>query len=376
MSDLWPSDPALRALLDQSSPGAAALARLRAAWLAGELGGAHNRVEGIVRPPEPGDVHDWPGTDEENALARERGNAALLRGEVGLVVLNGGMATRFGGVVKGVVSVEAPDSFLGLKLLDALRVARHLGATPPVVILMNSRATTDATRAHLEAHAYFGYPAERVWMFEQQWTARLDAEGELFIEADGGPSFYGPGHGDLGACLRDSGLLDRFEAAGGRTILMSNVDNVVATLEASILGRHLEAAAPITVELVDKWAGDAGGAPAYVDGRMQIVEAFRFPEDFDASSISVFNTNTLWLETAVLQAEHPLTWFVVRKEVEGRPAIQFERLVGELTAFAVTHWLRVPRAGLSTRFVPIKGPAELAACRRDLMAAWRARAKA
>lgn len=374
MTAPWPEDPALRARLDAHPPGSAMLAGLRAAWLAGDLGGERNRVSGEVLPPAAGDIVD--ATLPEPAAAGEAralGEAALRAGQVGLVVLNGGMATRFGGVVKGVVPVDGPHSFLALKLLDAARVARAHGAAPPIVILMSSRATQAATQAHLDENDFFGYPRERVWSFEQQWTARLDAAGDVFIEADGEPSFYGPGHGDLGPCLRSSGLLARFEAAGGRTLLMSNVDNVVATLDPTLLGRHLASGRNLSVELVDKWPGDAGGAPAQVDGRLQIVESFRFPPDFDQGSIPVFNTNTLWLQTEALAREHPLTWFVVRKEVEGRPVVQFERLVGELTAFESTCWLRVPRSGADTRFVPIKSPGDLEACRAALMGAWAAR---
>jgi hypothetical protein len=52
MSDLWPTDERLRATLDETPPGAAALARLRTDWLAGRLGEAHNRVTGHVVPPD------------------------------------------------------------------------------------------------------------------------------------------------------------------------------------------------------------------------------------------------------------------------------------------------------------------------------------
>lgn len=373
MNEPWPESPALRARLDAFPPGAAALATLRADWLAGRLGEAHNRVAGVVEPPRPGDVLRWPPSDDAHAEARAQGLEALRRGEVGLLLLNGGMATRFGGVVKGIVPVDGDRSFLALKLLDALRVAEAAGAAPPVVILMNSRATNEATREHLAANEAFGYPRDRIWMFEQQWTSRLTPEGEIFLDDEGEPSFYGPGHGDLAPCLKASGLLSRFEATGGRTLLMSNVDNVVATLDAGIVGQHLAGGRAITVELVPKFPGDAGGAPAYVDGRLQIVEAFRFPVGFDQDRIPVFNTNTLWFQVEALRRDHPLTWFVVRKEVDGRPAIQFERLVGELTAFESTQWLEVSRIGNASRFIPIKNPADLEAGRDALMAAWRSR---
>jgi UTP--glucose-1-phosphate uridylyltransferase len=64
------------------------------------------------------------GTPEASTLI-EAGRAALARGEVATILLNGGMATRFGGVVKGVVDVYGGQSFIALKAEDVRR-ARFL----------------------------------------------------------------------------------------------------------------------------------------------------------------------------------------------------------------------------------------------------------
>jgi len=365
-------------LLEALGPGIRRLDALRTAYLAGELGGARNRVRGSVAPVDASHIVDLRGalahSSGLDAALVDVGTAAMRADQVGLVVLNGGMATRFGGVVKGVLPVNDSLSFLGLKLADALRVALHAGAKPPVVLLMNSRATTGPTLAHLEANDYFGYPPERVWMFEQQWSVRLATSGGIYREASGAASFYGPGHGDLVECIGRSGLLKRFIDAGGRTLLMSNVDNVPATLDLRLLGQHLEAGVDASVELVDKRPGDAGGAPALVDGQPQILEAFRLPETFDPARLPVFNTNTLWLQASALERAHPLTWFAVEKRVDDQTVIQFERLIGELTAFVSTQWLRVSREGPETRFVPVKHPDDLGAQRDELLSAWYAHA--
>ena len=50
----------------------------------------------------------------------------------------------------------------------------------------------------------------------------------------------------------------------------------------------------------------------------------------------------------------------VEKKVDGATAVQFERLVGELTAFLPTTFLEVPREGAESRFLPAKDPEELA----------------
>src|SRR5262245_47250668 len=99
--------------------------------------------------PAPGVIDvAWEGP--EAAAARAAGEAALQKGQVATVVLNGGMATRFGGVVKGTVEVYDGKSFLALKAEDARRANERWGAPVPLV-LMNSFATEEATRQHFAA---------------------------------------------------------------------------------------------------------------------------------------------------------------------------------------------------------------------------------
>ena len=359
--------------LDREGPGSALWTRLRAAYLSGALSVDSNRVNEPVGIPPTEALRSWPPSATELSTHQERGASAIRNSQVALLVLNGGMATRFGGVVKGTVEVADGVSFLGLKLRDALRVSTSVGGQPPRIFLMNSEATDAGTREHLEANDYFGYPRARIHSFKQLWAARLTPEGAVFLDDDGQASMYGPGHGDVGPCLVASGLLGRFVEEGGHTLLLSNVDNVVATLCPALLGAHLSAGSEITVEVVEKWAGDAGGAPALLNGRVQIMESFRFPEDFDQASIPVFNTNTFWLSSRALSAEAPLSWFVVHKKVDGRPAVQFERLVGELTSTFESTFVVVPRAGLAARFIPVKCQEDLDTERDLLMAAWRSR---
>ena len=190
-------------------------------------------------------------------------------------------------------------------------------------------------------------------------SVRLRPDGEVFESQSGKPSLYAPGHGDLPFALKRAELLHRFREQGGKVLFMSNVDNLTATLDEAVIGAHLDSGKAITVEVAPKEPGDKGGAPARVDGHTQIVESFRFPEDFDQDRIDVFNTNTLVFNADALEQPFDLTWFAVTKQVEGRDAIQFERLVGELTAFVDTQFLRIEREGPDGRFHPVKDPEEL-----------------
>ena len=329
---------------------------LRRALLAGELSEASNRVQGEVGLPREEDIRQLPGADSEEGQRLARlGRQALEAGEMGIVVLNGGMATRFGGVVKGTVEVTEGLSFLALKLKDAARFS-----VP--VLLMNSFATHDKTMAHLEEHDLFGADRDQVIAFGQNISARLTPQGRLFREEDGEVSLYAPGHGDLPSAI-GRGALQRFREQGGRYLLMSNVDNLLASLDPVVLGAHIDASrtrgVQMTVESAPRYEGDKGGMPAMVDGHLQVVEAFRFPQGFDSSTIPVFNTNTFLFDAEALERDFDLTWFVVTKQVDGRDAIQFERLAGELSAFLDTQFLAVPREGTESRFLPIKRPEDL-----------------
>jgi UTP--glucose-1-phosphate uridylyltransferase len=92
---------------------------------------------------------------------------------------------------------------------------------------------------------------------------------------------------------------------------------------------------------------------------VQLVEQIRYPAGFDASIVDVFNCNTMTFTAAALEPAVELGRYFVQKNVEGRAAVQIEHLIGELTAHLSTNWLKVPREGADSRFLPIKKPDEL-----------------
>ena len=367
-------DAATSALLQRFGHDSGTFESLRARLRAGAAE-SDNVIRAAITAPAPGDVVPLPhpGSQERRDL-EARGIEALRAGQGGAVVLAGGMAPRCGGVVKAGVEAVLGRSFLDLKLSDFARLAERTGARIPIAI-MTSFATHDEVVALAERFAGRTKGAERtpIRCFPQHISLRLAPDGSLFHEPDGALSPYAPGHGDLTSSLRQSRVLGEFVQGGGRMLFMSNVDNLGATLDPAVIGAHLASGKAITAEVVRKEPGDKGGAPARVDGVPQIVEAFRFPPGFDQDTIPVFNTNTFVLDAQAIDREFPLTWFVVKKKVEGLDAIQFERLVGEVTSFLPTAFLEVERSGPDGRFQPVKDPDELERRRSDITALLRAR---
>lgn len=335
---------------------------LRAKVAAGELSAESNVIRGTLEPPTDDDVTALPTQgDAAYESARTIGLDALARGEVAQVVLAGGMATRFGSVVKAVLAAVDGKSFLEAKLLQTAALERALECTVPIA-LMTSFATDDAVRAHV-VERELGDPL----VFHQFVSLRLEAAGELFLDGEGRPSPYAPGHGDLFEAVQRSGTLDALRARGVRVATISNVDNLGARVDPVVVGAHLVGGLPLTCEVARK-EGDMGGAPVRVNGKVRLVEGPCFPESFDQELAPVFNTNTALIDIDALDVEYDLSWLYVQKPVDERVAVQLERLYHEVSAFVPAQYLEVPRRGPRGRFSPIKTPADLERAQDDLRA--------
>jgi UTP--glucose-1-phosphate uridylyltransferase len=288
----------------------------------------------------------------------------MRAGELAFCTMAGGMATRMGGVVKALVEVTSGHTFLEMRLAEN-RAACALAGRPVPLWLMTSEATHEGIVSALAA----ANAPEHVAAFMQNLSLRLNPDGSLFRGDDGQPSVHATGHGDLVDALRRSKLLDAFVAAGGKYVWITNVDNLGASIDPVILGHFLaatERGIDVQCEVCRK-EGDKGGIPVHAAGTLQVLEEFRLPPGFDPTTVNVFNTNTFLVRAEPL-LRHPLTWtyFEVEKKVDGRPAVQFERLLQEITAQMPSTYLEVSRDGVSSRFLPVKDFDELAKRRADI----------
>lgn len=352
--------------------------------------GLQSFVTGRIEAPADIPELRYDGSPEE-LLAREAGLLALAKGQVAVLVLNGGLATRFGGVVKGILEVFDQKSFLALKAEDARRAAETFGAKVPLVLL-NSFSTGDATKAHFEGHDYFGLSPTDVYFMDQTISVRLDLEGNAFFGKDGKARYYAPGHGEFFDVLIASGIRDALLARGVKWFMFSNVDNLGATLDPAIVGKHILSSADMTVELIAKrknaqgqW--DVGGSPVLVDGELQVVEGFRFPPELPQESLRDFQTNNMLFSLDALGTPMDLPRYLVSKTVDGQPSLAFEAISCEAsghhrpdgTKALKLGLVRVPREGDFGRFYPVKSREDLealrAVLRERLAAGWAERSK-
>lgn len=334
---------------------------------------ARNVVKGKVEAPPASAMRRLPaeGSVEYERL-RAKGEAALRAGELAFCTMAGGMATRMGGIVKALAEVYDGHTFLDLRLGENRSNSARYGRPIPLWFM-----TSDATDEAIEKALERAPGRDHMATFQQDLSLRLTPDGTLFFGSDGKTSAYATGHGDLVDALRRSGLLDTFVANGGKWVWITNVDNLGASIDPVILGHFIEASetsgAVVQCEVTRK-EGDRGGIPVLAEGKVQVLEEFRLPADFDPKTVDVFNTNTFLVRADAL-AQQPCTWtyFEVEKKADGKTAIQFERLLQEITAQMPSVYLEVPRDGAASRFLPVKDFDELAKRRANIEVVARAR---
>ena len=326
--------------------------KLRNSYICGKLKPENNVINGNINTPE-NVVEKYPEKIEDMEKYSAAGIEAIKNGEFAVTIVNGGMATRFGNKVKGIVEVFDDKSFLEIKIDNIKNISEKTGGKI-YVFVMNSVFTDEQTRLHFEENDYFGYDKKYIIFFNQYYFKRILRDGKI----DNGSiqPLYGSGHGDFYYAFKEF-IIPKIKNENIKYILYSNVDNLGAYIDPVILGYHINREKKITVELAQKYPDDKGGAPAIVDGKPQIVEEFKFPRSFNQADISSFNTATYIFSKSIFDSEVELPFYVVEKQNENREnVIQFERLTGDLTVFFDANYLLIDR---EKRFHPIKTQEDL-----------------
>ncbi len=322
-----------------------------------------------VAPPAPEDLVPLESLDTE--ATRRAGAARMDR--VVWIVLNGGLGTSMRmNRAKSLVPVKGSLTFLDLIARHVKGLRERTGVDLPVVF-MNSFATREDTLRALEPYdlPVRGIPLDFV---QHRFPRIREEDGLPFGDPDDPAAWAPPGHGNIYAALRSSGLLDRLLEAGVRWAFVSNADNLGASPHPGILGFVAEQGIQFVMEVTPKTAADVkGGTLVRRDGRLELLEIAQVPaehvEEFqDLDAFPVFNTNNLWfdlkaLRERVAQGGLCLPLIVNRKEVEGTRVVQLEVAMGAAIG-------RFPRAaGVVVdrrRFAPVKTTDDLLVRRSDV----------
>lgn len=310
------------------------------------------REDEIGLPDEGVFVFLPPEGREKWMKLKRAGEEKIESGRVAFLILNGGMATRFSGVVKGVDVKVFGKPFLYWKLKQIERSCE--GAR---VYLMNSAFTNAASVSYLEKHRF----SLNIKCFVQNMLPRLTVDGRNYTDDKGNLSYAGAGHGDMLKSFVERGMMDDFVRGGCEILMISNVDNLGAYPDPVVTGCHVIHGGGVSVEVARRKPHHRGGIVVKWRGKNVVLEGFRWPEGFDGEGFRFFNTNTFYIDRQILQSPPHLPLHHVRKKVGSIEVIQKERILCEITHFVQARYIVVPDDGDRSRFIPVKDLRELEA---------------
>jgi len=326
-----------------------------------------------IEPPKKEQVVDYstlPETESQKFLSK----LAVLK-------LNGGLGTSMGCVgPKSVIEVREGMSFLDL----SVRQIEHLNRTYDVnvpFVLMNSFNTDEDTQSIIKK--YEGHNID-ILTFNQSRYPRILKDSLLPAPKSFDSSisdWYPPGHGDVFESLYNSGTLDKLIERGVEYIFLSNVDNLGAVVDLSILQHMVETETEYIMELTDKTKADVkGGTIIDYEGQVRLLEIAQVPKEHvnefkSIKKFKYFNTNNIWLSTKAVKRvveDGELAMEIIpnnksipadRKGESDISIVQLETAVGAaIRHFKGAHGVNVPRR----RFLPVKTCSDLMLVKSDL----------
>ena len=324
---------------------------LRTELQAGRIGLARNQLPTSARVENvrAGDVME--AERDLTAEDRRRGEAALRAGEVGVITLAAGAASRWtagAGVVKALHPfcqfAGRHRTFLETHLAKTRKTATDYGAAP-LHIITTSYLTYGPISNSLEQDDYFGLresvalsegrsiglrfvPMERDLRFLWEETAQqvLDerqnrmrgsvrqalikwakSAGEGSDYTDNMPlqCVHPVGHWYEVPNLLLNGTLARLieQRPQLKTLLLHNVDTLGANLDPALLGWHRRCEDTLSFEVIPRRLEDRGGGLARVNDQLRLVEGLALAHEEDEFHLSYYNTLTCWIDVdKLLQA--------------------------------------------------------------------------
>ncbi|KAM0673714.1 UTP-glucose-1-phosphate uridylyltransferase [Gurleya vavrai] len=296
-------------------------------------------------------------------LNQEISDKKELLSKLAVLKLNGGLGTSMGCVgPKSSIHVRNNENFLDMCVKHIDNLNKEFNIKVPL-ILMNSYNTEKMTNKLIKRY-------KGIRTFTQSVFPRLYADSLLPVcPSFKGSALYPPGHGDLFFALKQSGQLEQLLSEGKEFLFVSNIDNLAATVDFSILKYVLTNDIDFLMEVTDKTRADIkGGTIIEYEGALRLLEIAQVSSENKSEFTSVrkfkiFNTNSVWINLKALKEilnNGMLELDIIENKKNlsktNETVIQLETAIGAaIKYFPKSKGLIVPR----TRFMPVKTTSDL-----------------
>ena len=336
----------LAALLAENGFDSRSHEQIRADLKAGRIGLAQNRLPPTteIEDVKEGDVCDLQEEQSKHSSWCNRGLDSLQSGELGVVTLSAGAASRWtqgAGVVKSLHPFcrlgGRHRTFLEVHLAKSRRIGA-LAGTPIPHIFTTSYLTHEPISRFLDHCNRYDYPGpvllspgrsvglrmipmQRDLRFaweelpqqvldEQQQKVRDSLHQALInwaVESGEGSDYtdnlplqclHPVGHWyEIPNLLRNGVLRELLqERPQLRTLMLHNIDTTGADPDPTLLGLHLDSDAALTFEVITRRLEDRGGGLARIDGRVRLAEGLAMPREELEFRLSYYNSMTTWID--------------------------------------------------------------------------------
>lgn len=243
---------------------------------------------------------------KELASHKEKGDTLLEK--CAIIKLNGGLGTSMG--------LSGPKSFLPVKgdkrfidiVIDQVCSLREETNSEIPLILMNSAVTNDETSKLINSIPEI--KEQKIpYSFIHNSHPKILAETLEPAEYKNDPQkeWNPAGHGDIYTSLVTSGILQTLLDNGIEYAFISNIDNLGATIDSTLLGYLAEKDSPFLMEVCHRREMDKkGGHLAKNETGFILRERAQAAEEEldqfeDIQRYSYFNSNSIWLNLVKVQ---------------------------------------------------------------------------
>ncbi len=212
------------------------------------------------------------------------GENIIKNGQYAVITMAGGQGTRLGhtgpkGTFK--VKLDNGEKYLFQIIVESLQKANEKYNTVIPWYIMTSEENNDQTLEFLELHNYFGYPQDKVKLFEQGKAPLISIAGKLLIGRNKLIKEASDGNGSIYKSLAKNDIIEEMKKNNIKWIFVGGVDNILLKIvDPLLLGITVSEGNKIASKSVIKRnAKERAGVFCKIDGKPSIIEYTELPEE-------------------------------------------------------------------------------------------------